>query len=86
MSNGNYGTCRACGQQIMWIKTTAGKAMPVNPLATPYWPAEGAAGKIVTPDGSVVSCHFDGTRENAKFGYVSHFATCPAAGSFRRKR
>lgn len=82
--NGNFGYCRACRQQIKWIKTAAGKTMPVDPLVTPYWPSEGASGKIVTPEGAVVSCEFTGPRDTAKLGFVSHFATCPAADRFRR--
>lgn len=81
---GSYGFCRSCGKQIMWIKTTAGKSMPVDPTVRPYWPADGAAGKIVTSQGEVVSCNFDGPRDAVQFGYISHFATCPAADRFRR--
>lgn len=24
----NFGKCRSCGQQVIWIKTVAGKNMP----------------------------------------------------------
>ena len=43
-------SCRGCGSTIFWIKTAAGKMMPVDP---------------------------DGT---------SHFATCPEALRFRKKK
>jgi hypothetical protein len=49
-SSANPTECRGCRALIYWIKTAAGKAMPVN------------------PDG------------------VSHFATCPDAKEFRRKK
>lgn len=29
--------CRGCKAEIYWIKTPAGKAMPVDPDGTPHW-------------------------------------------------
>ena len=57
--------CKKCNAQIEFIKTTAGKFMPVDiePRVT-----------IVTDKGEV------------KTGRISHFATCPAADEFRRKK
>lgn len=77
--------CRACGAEIIFIKTKAGKQMPCDPVPVPYWPRDGGSGRIVSMDGRVVSCDLDGPRDKARFGRVSHFATCPAAGRFRRK-
>ena len=31
-----FGTCRNCGCQIMWVKTKAGKNMPVDPTMISY--------------------------------------------------
>jgi hypothetical protein len=56
--------CAGCGAEIKWVKTKAGKRMPVNvELKT-----------IVTEDGEVVR------------GYESHFATCPKADDFRKRK
>lgn len=77
--------CRACGANLIYIRTAAGKHMPCDPPLVPYWPREGAPGKIVTMDGRVVSCDLEGPRDKVRFGRVSHFATCPEAGRFRRK-
>lgn len=30
-SHDPFGTCRNCGCHIMWVKTKAGKNMPVDP-------------------------------------------------------
>ena len=52
-----FGTCRNCGCQIMWVKTKAGKNMPVDPTMISYRrPGAGvkAKEKIVTPEGEVV--------------------------------
>lgn len=78
--------CRGCGAEIVWVKTTAGKSMPCNPGAVPFWARPGAPGKAITPLGKVVSCDFIGERDRVSgFGYVSHFSTCPKAKEFKRK-
>lgn len=89
MNNGNFGTCRSCGRQILWIRTTAGKNMPVDTAYVDYvLPKEGekAAEKIVTPNGEVVSANRATGEERDGFGYISHFATCPNAAQHRRRK
>lgn len=44
----NFGKCRSCGQQVIWIKTVAGKNMPCNPQLVTYRQGDGKE-KIVTP-------------------------------------
>jgi hypothetical protein len=71
-------TCRGCPAKILWIKTEAGKAMPVNaePMTTTSdaLVLYGAEGKRVTaPPGS------------ARTGSQPHWATCPAALEFKRQ-
>lgn len=79
-SSDPFGTCSYCGRRIMWIRTKAGKNMPVDPEMISYRRPEAgrkATDKIVTQTGEVVcadraeSCRAEGT------GYISHFATCP---------
>ena len=56
-SHDPFGTCRNCGCHIMWVKTKAGKNMPVDPTMISYRrPGAGvkAKEKIVTPEGEVV--------------------------------
>jgi hypothetical protein len=64
----------------MWIRTKAGKNMPVNPEMISYRRpgyGERASEKIVTPAGEVVSVNrADSGREAEGTGYISHFATC----------
>lgn len=80
------GTCRGCGAPIVWIATAGGKSMPCDAYPTPYWEKPKAPGKIVTPNGVVLSCVFEGDIHNATgIGYISHFSTCPKAGQFRKK-
>ena len=78
--------CRGCGQEIIFIKTLKGKTMPVNPDGVYFVPA-GGPNTYVTLDGEVIRGREpeQGDR-NTRIGYVSHFATCPEADSFRKKR
>ena len=78
--------CRGCGAEILWIKTFSGKRMPVDAEKIPFYAGEGEE-LFVTAGGAVVH----GTRAEAKdehtySGYISHFATCPAAQNFRKGR
>ena len=77
-------TCRACGRPILWIGTPAGKYMPCDPESLAFWQRKDGPYKIVTPGGEVVSADLDGLpgAESGE-GYISHFATCPAADQFR---
>lgn len=80
------GTCRGCGAALVWITTPGGKSMPCNAVRVPYRARKGATGRIVTPNGQVLSADVGVAPEAATgVGYVSHFATCPAAGEFRRR-
>lgn len=80
-------TCRGCGAPIVWIRTAAGKSMPCDAEPVLYKAREGAAGKIITGNGTVLSADIGGLAafEPDGVGHVSHFATCPAAEQFRRK-
>lgn len=79
------GICKGCGAQIIWIKTRAGKSMPCNSLIRSYKIVPGGKEKIVTPQGDVVSGITGVAADEADGdGYISHFATCRKALSFRR--
>lgn len=81
------GTCRGCGAEIVWIQTPAGKSMPCDAEAVPYWQRKGGHAKIVTPGGEVVSAELTGMPGmQTGWGYMSHFATCPRSEDFRRAK
>lgn len=87
MARDNFGQCRGCGKRILWIRTKAGKNMPVDPVMLNYRKDACGKEKIVTPSGEVVTGTTDTSAEDADgIGYVSHFATCPNARSFRKGR
>ena len=71
----NFGKCRSCGQQVIWIKTVAGKNMPCNPQLVTYRQGNGKE-KIVTPNGEVLSGELVGAGRNRRrlhiaFRYLS---------------
>ncbi len=78
----DMGYCRSCGARVRWIRTTAGKAMPVN--AEPIrFERGGGPETFVTPEGKVERGKRD--PEGTLTGYISHFATCPHADRHRRR-
>lgn len=77
--------CRGCGKEIAFLKTAAGKSMPVNPDAVYFIPA-GGPNTYVRPDGSVARGRAPGAEDLEKeIGYISHFATCPERDRFSKK-
>lgn len=86
---GRPSKCRACGKPIAFIKTVNGKSIPVDPEPISFIP-EDNYNKFVMMDGTVKrGREYDGDELDAQIyltvGYRSHFATCPAADSFRKK-
>ena len=78
--------CRSCGAEIKWIKMTSGKMMPVNVRQIRYNPAAQSdedALVLVTEDGRIEKGHFNPAA--CRIGYTSHFASCPAAASHRKR-
>ncbi len=81
--------CRYCGKPIAFIKTEAGKSMPVDPEPIYFLP-EDDYHKFVLMDGTVkrgspVENDETGGTKKTEIGYQSHFATCPNADEARKK-
>lgn len=76
-SAGQFSKCNRCGARIMWVRTKAGKNMPVDPKFVDFKKIKGGRERLVLPNGEVVA----GERCKASvadgYGYISHFATCP---------
>ena len=80
-------SCRACGATITFIKTQAGKTMPVDANAVSF--VAGGSELFVLPDGSTAHgtrCEYGKGDQTEQIGYISHFATCPSADRFRKPR
>ena len=73
-------TCRSCGADIIWARTVpGGKLMPVN-----VEPSE--RGNLVLTGDSTIG--FDVSvmdrKDDGHEYYLSHYATCPQAGQWRK--
>jgi len=85
-------TCKGCGAAIAWVRLTSGKSNPVDPDRYLTIQLETTGNEIlVTDEGEVVRGSTVGPREaqhlpNIRTGRRSHFATCPAAKSFRKAK
>lgn len=76
--------CKSCGAEIIWIKTATGRMMPCNAQKISYrstFPRGNLT--LITPDGKITMGTPD--PDSDKYGYESHFATCPAAAKFRKR-
>lgn len=88
--------CAGCKAIIRWVRTRAGKAMPVDPERLAEWitetpPAGTEARRItlVTPDGALVTGYHGSVLTpgaRAIEGYTPHWATCSKAKDFKRGR
>ena len=80
-------TCRGCGKPIAFIKTKNGKSIPVDPEPLTFIP-ELDYDKFVLMDGTVQrgQAAEETVKAETQTGYRSHWATCPAADDFRRKK
>lgn len=73
--------CRACDADIIWARTSSGKAMPVDAALTAganvllRWEGSDVAARVLN------ASHAFGTRDTR----LSHFVTCPKADEWRRK-
>lgn len=63
-------TCRACPAPVRWVRTEAGRAMPLDPVPVPE-------GNVQLVGGVAHVLHKDEVPQPGA-RYVSHFATCPA--------
>lgn len=77
--------CKSCGAEIIWIRTIGGKQMPCDPEPVPYWERLGASDRIVTANGEVLACEFEGDGAPTGRGHISHMGTCPQADKHRRR-
>lgn len=85
--------CRGCGQPIEWVRMASGKWNPLNPDPDPargnvlVCDDPGLAASHDTHVGRAVALGPDAARHARESGrdvHLSHFATCPARGRFRK--
>lgn len=79
--------CRGCGAAIDWIRTPAGRSMPVD--MEPVFIIEGdGPDRFITDEGEIVTGRRalpEEERRDLPVAFVPHWKTCPNAADFRRK-
>ncbi len=77
--------CRSCAATIRYVKTPAGRTMPLDVEPAPDGNVRVAfvggleVGLVLADPAELAAARIDGPL------YLSHFATCPDAGRWRRK-
>ena len=66
--------CRECGNDIRFIRTTAGRYMPVDARVIFFTPDEAGTDRVMTEYGEVKRATISADGELV--GYMPHFATC----------
>ncbi|MGO9056372.1 MAG: hypothetical protein ACLQU2_03180 [Candidatus Binataceae bacterium] len=64
-----HAKCRGCGADILWAKTLAGKAVPLD----------------AKPEKRFVLTGMSEDGVKLIDSYLSHFVTCPQAAAFRKE-
>ena len=75
--------CKACGAEIRFIPTAAGKKMPVNAEPVTYEQDMNGMFTILGPGGVIERGRL--VVAGSKKGYIPHWTTCPDADMFRRR-
>ena len=73
---------------IEWIRTTAGRSMPIDPEPVFIVEEDGGRERFITDEGEVVAGRRALPEEEGPacaVGFVPHWKTCPAADRFRRR-
>jgi hypothetical protein len=69
--------CRSCGAEIIWCRTPAGKAIPIDP-----GPVDGGN---VTVSQDLFGGWIATVVGHGQGDHVAHFATCPHANDWRKR-
>lgn len=82
--------CKLCGAAITFIKSPAGKFIPVDPKLVKYSRGLVNSDRVVTQTGTVVACEIQkymSAPMTVDIGYIPHWATCKGKlESVRKKR
>lgn len=77
--------CRACGAKIIWIKTRKGKNFPLNAMPVEFSVDKGSE-TVVEADGNIIKDVLIHGEDPLGTGYIPHWATCPYANQFRKRK
>lgn len=78
--------CKACGADIVFVRSRAGKSIPCDAGLIPFWANIKSKTTVVTQEGDVVHCDLEGDPEEiTNVGYIPHWATCTNPDRFRKR-
>jgi len=79
--NPQRGTCRSCRRPVLWVRTTAGRPMPLDPEPT-------EAGNVLLEGGvprQLTAAEVAGLSDaDERERYLPHHATCPQGRAWRK--
>ena len=81
----NTSTCKGCGAPIVFAKSAMGKYIPCDAQLVRYRENPNGKDMVVVDGKGIVRCDLDFEGLPTGMARISHFATCPNAGEFRRK-
>ena len=81
--------CKACGAQIIWRKTKAGEWMPLDEEPFAYEPNPDGKEILFDLNAEAIRCNIIERKPGESFDRIarrSHWATCPFADAFKKKK
>lgn len=82
--------CNSCGAEVIWIRTKAGKQMPVDTKTERFVPDPKGSRLYVMNDGHTMKGEpvlpGNDNMQGICSGHTSHFATCQNAKKHRRRK
>ena len=78
--------CKSCNADIVFVKSPAGKYIPCDEGLIAYKFDDNGKDVLVDDAGEVIRCqiHFEGGADG--YARVPHWATCPNADRFRKRK
>ncbi len=80
--------CKGCGAPMVWARNENGRAIPLDAEADPdEYPAAPIYSVVDVGHGDVQAVKVERGNEDPSGTFlVSHFATCPKAGEFSKRK
>ncbi len=78
--------CKKCGREIAWMKTAAGKSMPVEPGNVYCRPNENGKMMVLTISGRLIRADAAEPGDRMMLAYIPHWASCTGAAAIKRER
>ena len=77
--------CKACGAEIVWLRSPKGKWIPCNEGLVEYKADEDGEDSVINQDGEVIRCTFEFECKPTGLARIPHWATCPDGDKWRKR-